>query len=76
MSAETHTIILSISGMSCSGCSSRVQKALQSVAGVRSAVVDLESAKATIEVGADGPMEDLLISAVVKTGYEAAPVHV
>jgi copper chaperone len=46
------TIELKISGMTCGACVSHVTKALQSVTGVQSAVVDL--AGATAHVSGDG----------------------
>jgi copper chaperone CopZ len=71
MTADTHRIALSVSEMSCTGCSSRVEKALRSVPGVKEAHVDLDSASATVETEADGPSIETLIAAVEKVGYEA-----
>jgi Au+-exporting ATPase len=71
MAADTNHITLSVSGMSCSGCSSRVEKALRLVPGVKEAHVDLDSASATIETEADGPSIETLVAAVEKVGYEA-----
>jgi Cu+-exporting ATPase len=63
------TIRLSISGMSCAGCVSRVEKALQGVPGVSTAAVNFAEHTATIEGDADA---QTLIDQVSDTGYEAA----
>ena len=44
---------LTIEGMHCAGCVSTVEKALQNVEGVRSAVVNLSLEKATVEGNTD-----------------------
>ena len=62
-------IRLSISGMSCAGCVSAVEKALLEVHGVASSVVNLGERTATVEGSA--PVEALL-TAVREAGYEAA----
>ena len=60
---------LKIGGMSCSACVGHVSKALQSVAGVSSASVDLESGNAHVEgLNLDA---DALVAAVEEEGYEA-----
>lgn len=46
-----------ISGMTCNGCRSHVEKILSEVDGVKSASVDLEKAEATIEMDAHIPIE-------------------
>ena len=63
------TIRLSISGMSCAGCVSRVEKALQQVPGVSAAAVNFAEHTATIEGNMDA---QTLIAQVADTGYEAA----
>ncbi|MEO7175530.1 MAG: heavy metal translocating P-type ATPase, partial [Saprospiraceae bacterium] len=52
----THTY--QISGMTCKGCSSHVQKALNEVKGVRKVEVSLEEKTATIEMDKHVPLED------------------
>lgn len=49
--------IYTISGMSCMGCKAHVQEALQKVEGVTNATVDLENAKASIEMEQHIPIE-------------------
>jgi len=65
----SHEIRLSIGGMSCAGCVTTVEKALQGVPGVEEATVNF--ADHTAAVVTDAPVEDL-IKAVVDSGYEAA----
>ncbi len=63
------TVRLSISGMTCAGCVSRVEKALQAVPGVSSATVNFAEHTATVEGDVDARA---LIEEVSATGYEAA----
>lgn len=60
---------LSISGMSCAGCVSAVEKALQSVAGVENATVNFAEHTAQVETRGAA---DVLIQAVKTAGYDAA----
>lgn len=66
-------LALKIGGMSCASCVGRVEKALNAVAGVQKASVNLASE--TAEVIAPRGAVDLavLIDAVKKAGYEARP---
>ena len=57
---------LTIEGMHCAGCVSTVEKALQNVEGVKSAIVNLALEKATVEGNTD---PEKLIEAVKATGY-------
>lgn len=65
----SETIRLSVSGMSCAGCVSSVEKALNGVVGVSLANVNFAEHTATIEgdVGAQS-----LVDAVRSAGYDAA----
>lgn len=62
-------VTLSITGMSCASCVSRVEKALDKVTGVECATVNLATEKAVI-TGQDLSI-DALIEAVSKAGYQA-----
>ncbi len=62
-------VSLTVTGMSCSGCSANVEKALKGVAGVSSAVVDLKARKATVEYDPTKTNEKDLANAVKKAGY-------
>ncbi len=68
---EGKTVTLPVKGMMCGHCQARVKKALEGVAGVTSADVDLEGAKATVACGT-GVSEDALKKAIVDVGYEVA----
>lgn len=68
---EGRTVTLPVKGMMCGHCQARVKKALEGVAGVTSADVDLEGAKATVACGT-GVSEDALKKAIVDAGYEVA----
>ena len=68
---EGKTVTLPVKGMMCGHCQARVKKALEGVAGVTSADVDLEGAKATVACGT-GVSEDALKKAIVDASYEVA----
>ena len=67
MSATT----LSIQGMHCAGCATKVEEALREVPGVATVAVDLDHDTAIIEGG--GEPQNLL-SAVKSAGYTASIV--
>ncbi|TVR79106.1 MAG: copper-translocating P-type ATPase [Rhodospirillales bacterium] len=69
------TMELRIDGMTCASCVARVEKALQSVAGVRAAEVSLASETATVTVTAGTAGPDALAAAVRRAGYEATPAE-
>ncbi len=63
-------IELSIGGMTCASCASRIEKKLNRMDGV-TATVNYATEKASVTVG-DGVTADDLIATVEKTGYTAA----
>lgn len=67
-SKTTHT--LKVEGMSCKHCVATVRKALEGVAGVKKAVVDLEGKSATV-TAKDSVKRADLIAAVEKAGFKA-----
>jgi P-type Cu+ transporter len=67
------TFALSVSGMTCASCVSRVEKALKKVPGVLDAAVNLATEKAQVKVAQDVNI-DALLAAVRNAGYEADPV--
>lgn len=78
-SSPTHSLNLSIQGMSCASCAGRVEKALQNAKGVVNATVNLATEKAHIDFIADATTASELIHAVETAGYHAslpAPVPV
>jgi Cu+-exporting ATPase len=63
---------LSVGGMTCGNCARHVTEALQSVPGVRSAVVNLEGKKASVKWAQPANHDDAaLVQAVEEAGYEA-----
>ena len=61
-----HTVVLTVAGMTCTGCASSVGRVLSRVPGVTDAQVDLASGRATVTGTAR--VEDLL-EAVEGAGY-------
>ena len=64
---------LSIAGMTCAACVRRVEKSLQSVAGVVGATVNLATQKATVQTEPGLVTADALSDAVVRAGYKVLP---
>ena len=62
---------LKIDGMTCGHCTAAVKKALERVAGVEGADVDLASGRARVGGTADAA---LLVAAVQDEGYQATPL--
>ena len=62
---------LKIEGMTCGHCTAAVKKALEGVAGVASAEVDLATGRARVAGNADVA---ILVTAVQDEGYQAAPL--
>jgi len=64
------SVYLSIEGMTCASCAGRIEKALNKIPGVQEASVNLATESAVVR--SDGSVDaDILISAVVATGYRA-----
>jgi copper chaperone CopZ len=57
--------------MTCGHCQAKVEKALKSVSGVYSAIVDLPDGEAEVDFDDDAVTTDTLISAVSRAGYGA-----
>jgi Cu+-exporting ATPase len=72
----TETATLAIGGMTCASCANRVEKALSRVPGVAGASVNLATEQATVNLRAPltGELQDQLVAAVKKAGYEATPL--
>ncbi|WP_200761524.1 heavy-metal-associated domain-containing protein [Poriferisphaera corsica] len=67
------TVVIKISGMKCEGCVGEVQARLSKVRGVRTAVVDLASCEASVQIE-DGVADvDMLMAVVKDAGFDAAP---
>ncbi|MFH1817135.1 MAG: heavy metal translocating P-type ATPase [Pseudomonadota bacterium] len=69
-SVPTESLKLDILGMTCASCSARVEKALNKVAGVLDASVNLATEQATVKL-TQGTSTAALIAAVERAGYEA-----
>lgn len=65
-------VILSISGMTCAACATRVEKTLNKVDGILRANVNLANEKASVEFIPGQVNMEQLVSAVKKAGYGAA----
>ena len=66
---------LSVSGMTCSGCVRHVTDALQAVPGVASAMVSLETRRASVRWEPQAkPNAEALVRAVTDSGYQARPM--
>ena len=68
--SEKQTVKLDVKGMHCEKCVARVTEALEGVAGVTDATVNLESCSAVVE----GRSIDVagLVAAVQEAGFDAA----
>ena len=73
-SVPTESLKLDILGMTCASCSARVEKALNKVAGVLDASVNLATEQATVKL-TQGTSTAALIAAVERAGYEARLPH-
>ncbi len=62
---------LNIEGMHCTGCSTRLEKVLNNVDGVKGAKVSLEEKKADIKYDETQVSEKELIEAVEDAGFKA-----
>jgi copper chaperone CopZ len=60
-----------VSGMTCHHCQQKVEKALRGVAGVYSAIVDLQDGVAEVDFDDDTVTATTLVAAVVRVGYNA-----
>lgn len=65
------TATLKVSGMTCGHCVMAVTKALEGVAGVRAARVDLNAGRATVEYDEATTSPHVLTEAVAEEGYSA-----
>src|SRR3569833_1081796 len=67
---------LSVSGMTCGNCARHVTEAIQSVPGVHSATVSLDSRSASVRWAADGSRNSAaVVEAIEKEGYNAKVVE-
>ena len=65
------SVKLWVTGMTCTHCQAKVEKALKSVTGVYSAIVDLGDGEAEIDFDDDVLTTQQLIGAIQQAGYAA-----
>ncbi len=68
----SHELTLFVSGMYCAHCRHRVERALQSVAGVRAVSVDFAASEARVSYEGGEATIGAMIAAVEAAGYEAS----
>jgi len=66
------TLNLAVRGMTCGNCARSVERKLSSTPGVTKALVDLNSAVATVEYDTELVRPEVLANAVRQLGYEVA----
>ena len=62
---------LRVTGMTCGHCQAKVEKALKSLPGVYSAIVDLPDGQAEVDFEDDSVTTEQLVDAVLHAGYGA-----
>ena len=67
-------VVLEVDGMTCASCVGRVEKTLQSSAGVAAASVNLVTKRASITLNDPSVTPQMLADIVTKSGYPAQPV--
>lgn len=67
---ETPRVVVGVEGMTCGGCSSRLERLLNKAEGVEGATVELEAKRATV-IGAISA--DKVKEIVENAGFEAVP---
>jgi Cu+-exporting ATPase len=70
---RTQKIVLNIGGMTCVACAKAVERSVQRVKGVSSAVVSFASEKLTVSYDADTATPEDIKTSVAKAGYSASP---
>jgi|GEM_PF-648906 len=70
---KTHVVDLSIEGMSCESCASKIDKALKGVEGVKDVSVNVEKGTASVVLAdASTVSHENLVKAVADAGYKAS----
>lgn len=69
--ADQQTVTLKVSGMSCMHCRAAVQNALEDIAGVKLAEVNLDQGKATVVFDPEVATVDKMREAIKQSGFEA-----
>jgi P-type Cu+ transporter len=69
--ATSETCTIPVSGMTCAGCSARIQQTLERTPGVSSANVNLMTGSATIDYNPLATTPERLVETIKQTGYGA-----
>ena len=67
------TAKFSVGGMSCSACSTGIEKALRRLEGVKTVEVSLMAKSMTVDFDEQKTSSDIIIATVEKLGYTAKP---
>ncbi|GMQ97808.1 MAG: hypothetical protein BMS9Abin17_0311 [Acidimicrobiia bacterium] len=62
--------VLTVDGMSCTGCERRITSALRDVSGVTEALADHKAGTVTLAVGAEFGSPDVVRQTIEDLGYE------
>ncbi len=68
--ANSRTVHIAVTGMTCAGCASGLQARLQGIAGVEDARVDYDSGRATVRIAPGGSV-DPVVAAIKESGFQA-----
>jgi len=68
----TTTTRFTIEGMTCSACTTRVQKAVNALPGIASVAIDLATGLATIDYNVAKTTRDEIRQAIISAGYKIA----
>jgi copper chaperone len=70
--AEGKTVVITVAGMTCGGCSDKVTQALKSTEGINSADVSYKAGNATIRYEAKTTTPDQLVQVITNSGFKAS----
>jgi len=73
-SSTAAVVVLRVEGMHCGSCVALIEETLVEHAGVTSATVDLDAARAVVGFDRSQVDVDVLTAAVAEVGYAATPV--
>ena len=71
--SQAATLVLAVKGMTCQGCSGRVEKALSKLKGVLTASADHAKGSAVVRYNPAQIKPTLIIKTIKKLGYKAQP---
>lgn len=74
VSANTETIVLTVSGMTCTACTVSIEKSIKKIPGVRAASVSFDTAEAIVHVEPGKVSASALLKAVQAAGQYTAEV--